>query len=134
VAYWRKVNAVHRWFVDNVQDGTDDCKEYYVGREKLEELLDICRRIWEASDLGTPEEQEDMLGNSYQAYPHAKVNKHLANELLPPQSGFFFGDTELDQWYLHGIKETIDQLEALLDPDGPFAKGNGWDFEYQSSW
>jgi hypothetical protein len=24
--YWRKANAIHRWFVDNVQDGNDDCK------------------------------------------------------------------------------------------------------------
>ena len=26
VGYWRKANAIHKWFVDNVQDGNDDCK------------------------------------------------------------------------------------------------------------
>lgn len=26
--YWRKANAIHRWFVDNVQHGDDDCREY----------------------------------------------------------------------------------------------------------
>ena len=30
VAYWRKANAIHKWFVDHVQDGVDDCGEYYV--------------------------------------------------------------------------------------------------------
>jgi len=28
--YWRKANAIHRWFVENVQGGQDDCKPYYV--------------------------------------------------------------------------------------------------------
>ena len=39
-AYWRKVNAVHKWFVDNVQRGEDDCGEYYVPNSKLKELLE----------------------------------------------------------------------------------------------
>jgi len=34
-AYWRKVNAVHKWFVDNVQGGEDNCGEYYVSNTKL---------------------------------------------------------------------------------------------------
>lgn len=25
VGYWRKANAVHKWFVENVQDGVDEC-------------------------------------------------------------------------------------------------------------
>ena len=25
VAYWRKFNALHNWFVNNIQDGKDDC-------------------------------------------------------------------------------------------------------------
>ena len=30
VAYWRKANAIHGWFVYNIQDGVDDQNEYYV--------------------------------------------------------------------------------------------------------
>ena len=41
VAYWRKANMIHQWFVDNVQDGMDDCKEHMVERDQLKELLDI---------------------------------------------------------------------------------------------
>jgi hypothetical protein len=26
VAYWRKANAIHSWFVQNVQDGVDECQ------------------------------------------------------------------------------------------------------------
>ena len=42
VAYWRKANQIHNWFVTNVQRGEDDCGEYYVSREKLSQLLRDC--------------------------------------------------------------------------------------------
>lgn len=109
VGYWRKDNQIHKWFVDNVQAGEDDCGEYRVSREQLLELRDVCRKV--ADD------------NS------------LAEELLPPQDGFFFGGTELDEWYFEGIKATISILDRILtnpkfDDTGMFS----WDFYYQSSW
>lgn len=41
VAYWRKANQIHRWFVDNVQNGKDDCRDYDLEETKrqLEPLL-----------------------------------------------------------------------------------------------
>ena len=36
VAYWRKANAIHQWFVQHVQNGQDDCNEYHVTREQLQ--------------------------------------------------------------------------------------------------
>ena len=36
--YWRKANAIHNWFVQNVQDGNDDCKKYWVSIDHLKEL------------------------------------------------------------------------------------------------
>lgn len=88
IAYWRKVNAVHKWFVDNVQDGKDDCDYYEVSKENVENLLQICREV--------------------------DANKDLAYELLPTQSGFLFGCTDYDEWYFDDIKETINQLEKIL--------------------
>lgn len=38
VGYWRKAHDLHDWFVSNVQDGNDNCAEYYVSRENLEDL------------------------------------------------------------------------------------------------
>ncbi len=55
-------------------------------------------------------------------------NTELAEELLPTQSGFFFGGTEYDQWYVHGLDETINQIEPLLQEEGD------GDFYYQASW
>jgi hypothetical protein len=42
VGYWCETNHIHRWFVENVQEGEDDCKEYYVSIKQLHELRDIC--------------------------------------------------------------------------------------------
>ena len=101
-AYWRKVNAVHKWFVDNVQNGEDDCDEYYVSHDQLKELLTTARQCL--------------------------FNKNP--NLLPPQEGFFFGNTDIDEWYWHGIKDTIKQLKKLVELPN-FEKLS---FYYQSSW
>lgn len=88
VAYWRKVNAVHGWFVDNCQNGEDDCRSAYVSRETLQELLDICKKVTD--------------------------NHSLAEELLPVAQGFFFGSYEYDDYYFGDIAETIDMLTSVL--------------------
>ena len=87
VGYWRKANAIHQWFVDNVQNGVDECQESYVPISKLQELLDICLYI--------------------------KKDNKLAEELLPTEDGFFFGPTDYDEWYLQTIDNTIEILEKL---------------------
>lgn len=101
--YWRKANAIHKWFVDNVQDGTDDCRNYYVSRAKLEELLNTVDKVLEKMEL--------------------------ANELLPTQSGFFFGNTDYDDWYKSDLILTKEICEKALSIDD-----TSWEFEYHSSW
>ena len=107
VGYWRKANQIHNWFVQNVQEGEDNCGEYHVYEEQLEELLGLCKQVL--------------------------TNKELAEELLPSQSGFFFGGTEYDEWYFKNLEETIEIIETLLserNEDG-YLDGNIY---YQSSW
>jgi hypothetical protein len=89
--YWRKANQIHRWFVENVQNGVDNCGDYYVSSEKLAELLELCKRV--------------------------KADHSLAEELLPSASGFFFGGTEYDEWYFNDIDNTIAVLEEALEDD-----------------
>src|SRR5262245_50802839 len=48
---WRKANHIHAWFVDNVQNGNDDCNTYYVSTEHLRTLLDACSQVIKASEL-----------------------------------------------------------------------------------
>ena len=99
--YWRKQNNIHRWFVQNVQNGIDDCGEYYVEREKLKELLALCKAV--------------------------KNQPAAAEAILPTASGFFFGGTEYDQWYYDGIDNTIQILnEALADENGEYYYSSSW--------
>lgn len=102
VGQWRKSNQIHQYFVDNCQDGEDDCRESYVDRSKLEELLDLCKKV--------------LADNS------------LAEELLPAQSGFFFGSTDYNEWYFSDLEDTVSILENCL------TIGDNWEFYYQSSW
>jgi hypothetical protein len=102
VAYWRKANAVHGWFVKNCQDGFDNCQTSYVSRDQLTELVDICKKV--------------LADNS------------LASELLPVQEGFFFGGTEYDEWYMGNVQYTADTIEKLLTlpEDWDFNYSSSW--------
>lgn len=90
VMYWRKANAIHKWFVDNVQNGIDDCKQYEVSIEQLKELIELCKKISE------------------------KQNQEIASVLLPTQDGFFFGGTDYDAYYFDEIKRTYEELEQKI--------------------
>lgn len=86
VAYWRKANAIHAWFVKEIQNGNDECLEHGVPREKLTELMALCQKAKETKDAS----------------------------LLPPMEGFFFGSTDIDEGYWADIDHTIEQLSSIL--------------------
>ena len=115
---WRKANHIHKWFVDNIQDGVDDCGIYEVSKEQLEKLLDTCKEVLINSNL------IDQGDHKYIEEPS------IARKLLPITSGFFFESTEYDDWYLEDVKSTIEIIKKTLKTT---------DFEkeivmYSSSW
>jgi len=107
VAYWRKANQIHAWFIKNyAKDGVDDCSPVFVGEiGRLRELRDLCQQVLD---------------------DHSK-----AEELLPVGEGFFFGSYEYDEYYFSDLTNTIEQIDTLLS-NPKFAEG--WDFIYQASW
>jgi hypothetical protein len=48
VGYWRKFDALHRWFVSNVQEGVDDCRPAFVSADALVELEEQLERVSDA--------------------------------------------------------------------------------------
>ena len=40
VAYWRKANAIHRYFTNDAED--DNCVDFEVTLEDIQTLIDIC--------------------------------------------------------------------------------------------
>ena len=100
VGYWRKANQIHRWFVENIQQGEDDCGDYYVDQSDLKTLLELCKKV--------------------------QADHSLAESLLPSASGFFFGGTDYDEWYYNDIENTIKILEEALVEDGDFYYTSSW--------
>lgn len=105
VGYWRKANHIHKWFVDGVQGGQDDCREYEVTVDQLKALRDICTRVLE--------------------------NREEAYQLLPTRSGFFFGSTDYDEYYFEDLSGTLAILndalsESKLDPYSTFYYRASW--------
>ena len=102
--YWRKVNAIHNWFVENVQNGADDCGTYYVTHDQIEQLILTIERVLEKKD-----DEE-------------------AQALLPPSEGFFFGSTEKDEYYWDMLTETRWKLKEDYE-----ANPND-EYYYHASW
>lgn len=100
--YWRKANAIHSWFVREVQGGVDKCQRSYVSCEKLKELKYICVLIVSADNW-----------------------QEVAKNSLETAQGFFFGSQEYDEWYLQDIKDTLSILEDL-PLDGEFYYQASW--------
>ena len=101
MGYWRKVNSIHQWFVDNCGGGEDNCQNMYVNRQHLEELKGLCKQVL--------------------------ADHSLADELLPTSSGFFFGSTDVDEYYFKDLKYTIGVIDRCLASKFDY-------FEYQASW
>ena len=116
VGYWRKANQIHNWFMQNCarrdeyDNPIDDCRPIEITVDKLEELLDTCKKVL--------------------------ADHSLAKELLPTADGFFFGSTVYDDYYFGEIEQTVEIIEPVLK----FAKHKleikdyVWEVYYQASW
>ena len=116
VGYWRKANQIHNWFMQNCanrdeyDNPIDDCRPIEITVDKLEELLDTCKKVL--------------------------ADHSLAGSLLPTADGFFFGSTEYDDYYFGEIEQTVEIIEPVLK----FAKHKleikdyVWEVYYQASW
>lgn len=103
VMYWRKANAIHKWFTDNCYEGKENNgEEIYVSSENIKKLLDDIQAVLDDTSL--------------------------AESILPTESGFFFGTTEYDEWYFDDLRKTKDCFENLLkeDPEAHYYYRASW--------
>ena len=107
IGYWRKANAIHKWFVDNCGDEEDTCQDMYIELSDATELLEACE--------------------------HVLKDHSLAEEEPPTTEGFFFGSQEYDDWYFKNVQYTYDLMkqvkEFLENPEN-----RGWSIIYHASW
>ena len=87
-AYFRKVNFLFYYF---------------------DQIIKTMHDEWFA--FVTPENVDDII---YRCEQVLKDNS-LAQELLPTKSGFFFGDTDYDDWYFHDVKDCLRQMKKYRE-------------------
>lgn len=132
VGYWRKANAVHKWFVDNVQGGEDDCAYHReVTADDLETLRDLCKTILLKSVLAVGKIENGYSlegGRMVKQYTDGfkVVNAEVCEEMLPTQKGFFFGGTEYNEYY--GLQRKIIPRKPFFGEDDSSKEG-----EYEKS-
>jgi len=118
VIYWRKVNAIHKFFCDNgslAADGTEQVGYYLVEKQKI---LNLIERI-DAIISDKPKQEQIKYwsieqGKEISETVDYKLNITLAEELLPTESGFFFGDTDYNYWYYIDLDRTSKMLKKEL--------------------
>jgi hypothetical protein len=108
VMYWRKANAIHGWFVNELAGGEDECQEIGVTRENLISLRALCEEV--------------------------ALQPSVAGEVLPPTEGFFFGSDVVDEYYLESMKDTAREITDLLEKLPEEGEGWDWSLTYQASW
>ena len=105
---WRKANQIHRWIIDNSEETLEEERTTIISMGKLKELLEIINDIIHL----TPKEKMCIrLQNGLD------FNVEKAQKLLPTCSGFFYGGTEYDEWYLEQLIETKEFLEKIINND-----------------
>lgn len=116
IGYWRKANQIHNFFVQECQGGVDECQYSFITKDKLEDLLERCKRAMKLKKI--------YLNDGI-----IKDGEGLET-FLPTQGGFFFGGTEFNEWYFEDIAETKKIITKVL-------KETDFDKQviiYQASW
>lgn len=117
IGYFRKFNALHGYIVDEFAGGEDNCQEIGLDRESVDKIIEALEQA--------------------EADPASEMNP------LQPRSGFFFGSTEIDEYYLADVKQALalfrwiaglmeseEGRQFVMDDDG-----TRWiTYSYQASW
>lgn len=103
VGYYRKFNALHAYIVEQFADGADLCQPIELSKDNVYTILEILTTI-----------RDDHS----QAY------------LMPPTGGFFFGSTDVDEWYFRAVEDAVQLFGKFLAEIDFETEG----LVYQASW
>ena len=130
VGYWRKANAIHGWFINNVANGVDECQEIHLNREQLETLRSDCIKA-----LANPDREYQIENNKvfyllcdYLNSLDQKITVDTYENPLKPSAGFFFGSNDLGDYYYSQLEYTVDLITTLLE------NSDQLEFIYRASW
>ena len=91
IGYFRKVNFLIPFFKSQLGREIPNLRKVTIDKEDAEELLRRCSAVLD---------------------DHSK-----AEELLPTQEGFFFGNTDYDDYYFKDVERVRDYVKDTLLPE-----------------
>lgn len=95
VGYFRKCNMLRKWMVDRVQYPEDgNCVDFLVSKETLEQLVADCETVLAAKNQ--------------------KNAESVASRVMPTQGGFFFGNTEYNEYYYNDVELIRDTVSEII--------------------
>lgn len=89
-AYFRKHNHLIPYFGYG-----ENCSNLTISRNQLEQFIE------DAKEVLSHEGKDDF--------------QQVAAELIPTESGFFFGSVEYDEWYCNDLRDNIEAFQSILD-------------------
>ena len=115
IGYFRKVNFLMEFFH---YEGNCEYKE--IGRDELERLRKVTKEIVRMKPVVHRVKAVVLpggggLGPAEEENEYSEADKRRCAEILPTQSGFFFGSTEYDTWYFHDVREVYNWVDEVLD-------------------
>ena len=137
VASWSKANQIHNWFVENLQNGIDDCSYYFITEGDLLDLKEICKKVLALNPYELDKDSyllyysaDALIDNKIITKEHyAKLETEL-KEILPTKGGFFYGPIDYALSYFQNVKDTLEFVTEILD-NTDFDKEV---YLYHSSW
>ena len=124
VAYWRKVNFLHGWIVNNLADGVDECQEIEVSLDDITEILDLCEKsiaVLEEHDL-VPQRQIDKSKWKYEWEPEFEVDPDKPRVKIKWDDGEIKGLD--DSTYYKVDTNANGELDEFLPPTSGFFFGS----------
>jgi hypothetical protein len=113
VCVWRKENWLHKFFLEQEGIIDDNCQPFNVSEATLELLL----------------ERIDKILNAYKS-GHKELATQTAMEILPPMSGFFFGQLNIDDDYFDCLVRAYRDIAHAMRTNKQFRSY----FTYCASW
>lgn len=106
VAYFRKTNFLIPFFEEMSGRRIENCTYLPIEKRWIEELMERCKKILSLVDVDKLESDD---------YEISKEARDTAEDLLPTQDGFFFGDTSYDCYYFIKIENVLKDCPEILE-------------------
>lgn len=108
VAYFRKYNFLIPAMEKILETKIENGQFYNVDEEVIKKLRDRCKLVME--------------------------NHDYAKELLPTTEGFFFGNTDYDEYYFNDVEQVYNECNKMLENMSKSDESENQDFVFCVDW